>query len=99
MEHFNSDVARKNPRVAIGYFEPGHYCMMVVDGRSDASGGMTLAEMSEFFARIGCKAAFNMDGGATSSLYYGTQRINNTNGKGRECSDFIVVIDEIVGGF
>ena len=99
MEHFNSDVSPKNPRAAIGCFEPGHYCMVVVDGRSDSSRGMTLVEMSEFFAKIGCTAAYNLDGGATTSLYCADERINNTDGKGRECSDFIVVIDEIIGGF
>ena len=33
MSEFNSTVAgRKNPHTAVGYFEPGHYCFVVVDG-------------------------------------------------------------------
>ena len=27
-----------NPRTAIGYYEPGHYCMIVVDGRGESAG-------------------------------------------------------------
>ena len=33
MEEFNTSVANWNPRCAIGYYEPGHYCLVVVDGR------------------------------------------------------------------
>ena len=27
-----------NPRTAIGYYEPGHYCLVVVDGRGESAG-------------------------------------------------------------
>ena len=30
---FNTNVAKRNPRAAIGYYSPGHYCFLVVDGR------------------------------------------------------------------
>jgi len=33
MTEFNSDLTRRNPRSAIGYFEPGHYCFVMVEGR------------------------------------------------------------------
>jgi exopolysaccharide biosynthesis protein len=33
MKKFNSDVNPVNPRSVIGYYEPGHYCFLVVDGR------------------------------------------------------------------
>ena len=31
----------------IGYYEPGHYCFVAVDGRSDKSKGLTMAQLSE----------------------------------------------------
>ena len=44
-----------NPRSALGYYEPGHYCFVMVEGRNGNSKGMTLAQLSEFFASLGCQ--------------------------------------------
>lgn len=99
MTNFNSTVGKRNPRAAIGYFEPGHYCLVVVDGRSDASVGLSLEDLSAFFERVGCKAAYNLDGGATAQMVCGTQLVNNPSGGGRKCSDFVVIMDEIITGF
>ena len=33
-EQFDSSVTNGNPRTAIGYYEPGHYCFITVDGRA-----------------------------------------------------------------
>lgn len=30
-------IEESHPRTAIGYYEPGHYCLLVVDGRKDNS--------------------------------------------------------------
>ncbi len=46
MTEFHSSVNVRNPRTAIGYFAPGHYCFVVVDGRSSESRGVTTAELS-----------------------------------------------------
>ena len=35
----SSTVAQRNPRSAVGYYEPGHYCFVVVDGRQKHSAG------------------------------------------------------------
>jgi len=35
MTKFNTTVARSNPRTAVGYYEPGHYCFVVVGGRHE----------------------------------------------------------------
>ena len=99
MTEFNSSVAPRNPRAAIGYFEPGHYCLVVVDGRTKQSRGLTLEDMSKFFESIGCKAAYNLDGGATAAMVCGTELVSNPSSDGRACSDFVVIVDEIVAGF
>ena len=55
---FNSKVNPANPRSAIGYYEPGHYCFVLVDGRQPGySNGMTLADLSQVFAdsRVHCR--------------------------------------------
>ena len=48
-----SKIADVNPRSAIGYYEPGHYCFVAIDGRSDVSAGMTFVEMSELMEDLG----------------------------------------------
>ena len=38
-------IKESHPRTAIGYYGPGHYCLLVVDGRQpDYSRGMFLEE-------------------------------------------------------
>jgi len=64
-------IRESHPRTAIGYFEPGHYCLLTVDGRQkDYSRGMFLDEMSQLFESLGCKAAYNLDGGHCSFMTF-----------------------------
>ena len=65
-------IRRSHPRTAIGYFEPGHYCLLLVDGRQQNSRGMFLDEMAKVFEDLGCKVAYNLDGGHCS--FYGNER-------------------------
>ena len=81
-----------NPRTAIGYYEPGHYCLVVVDGRGD-SDGMTLPELSELFYSLGCTAAYNLDGGNSSIMVWQDAVINDPSGGGRESSDALVITE------
>lgn len=81
-----------NPRTAIGYYEPGHYCLVVVDGRGqNGSEGLTLTELSNLFASLGCKAAYNLDGGNSSVMVWQNEVANSPSGGGRESSDCIVL--------
>ena len=71
-------IRESHPRTAIGYYEPGHYCFLVVDGRKAGySRGMFLDEMSKVFADLGCKAAYNLDGGHCSFMTLGITIANN----------------------
>ncbi|WP_099469520.1 phosphodiester glycosidase family protein [Konateibacter massiliensis] len=89
------DVSRrlqsKNPRTAIGYYEPGHYCLVTVDGREEDSAGMTLADMSELFEELGCNVAYNLDGGKSSVMTYEGEVVNNPVNGGRQSSDSIII--------
>lgn len=93
MEKFNSKVNPRNPRAALGYYEPGHYCMVAVDGRTEQSAGLSLAQMSALMNYLGCKAAYNLDGGQTAVMVYGNEVVNKPVDNGRPCSDFIMVMD------
>lgn len=57
-------IRESHPRTAIGYYEPGHYCFLTVDGRQPGySRGMFLNEMAALLEQLGCTAAYNLDGG------------------------------------
>jgi exopolysaccharide biosynthesis protein len=85
-------VMEVNPRSAIGYYEPGHYCMVVVDGRqSGYSSGMTLSGLSELFHKLGCTAAYNLDGGKSSAMTFDDSLVNQPSQGGREVSDCIMI--------
>ena len=88
----NGHVSQINPRSAIGYYEPGHYCLIVVDGRqSGYSVGMTLTQFSALFEGLGCSAAYNMDGGKSSVMTFGDSEVNQPSDGGREVSDCIII--------
>lgn len=93
MENFNSDVNKINPRTAIGYYEPGHYCFVVVNGRSDDSPGLTMPDLSKLMKSLGCVRAYNLDGGQTSMMICGGRLVNDAYKGGRECSDAILIVD------
>ena len=81
-----------NPRTAIGYYEPGHYCMLVVDGRGE-SAGISLPDLSQLFYELGCTAAYNLDGGNSSIMVWQSEIINQPSGGGRESSDALLIAE------
>ncbi|MBQ8136892.1 MAG: phosphodiester glycosidase family protein [Clostridia bacterium] len=81
-----------NPRTAIGYYEPGHYCLLVVDGRGE-SAGISLPDLSSLFASLGCRAAYNLDGGNSSIMVWQDAVINQPSGGGRESSDALLIAE------
>ena len=87
-----SRIISANPRTAIGYYEPGHYCQVVADGRGESS-GITLPRLSSLFHDLGCTAAYNLDGGNSSIMVWGDAVINNPSGGGRESSDALVIAE------
>lgn len=87
---FSSQLADRHPRSAIGYYAPGHYCFVVVDGRQKGySVGMRLAELSALFYQLGCKQAYNLDGGATAIMLWNGQVLNKPYKGGRESGDIV----------
>ena len=92
MTEFNSELWRANPRSAIGYYEPGHYCFVQVDGRDkNNSRGMTLEELSLLFEDLGCTAAYNLDGGQSSGFAWMGELLSYPYG--RNVSDIIYIAE------
>ncbi len=95
MTEFNSTLMRANARSAIGYYEPGHYCFVMVDvGNPSKSDGMTLTQLSKLFADLKCKAAFNLDGGHSAEMAFGGKTASKPQDGGRPVSDIVYIPKE-----
>lgn len=88
---FQSRVQPANPRTALGYYEPGHYAFITVDGRSGASAGLTMAQLSQLCADLGMTRAYNMDGGQSSVLLARDGVLNVPFRDGRAVSDILAI--------
>lgn len=76
-----------NPRTAIGIYQPGHYVLLVADGRTSESAGLTLYEMAEFMQELGLSIAYNLDGGGSSTMVFMGEVVNNPTTNGRRISE------------
>ncbi len=76
-----------NPRTAIGVIEPGHYLLIVSDGRTRQSEGLTLMQLADLMQRMGCETAYNLDGGGSSTMVFMGEIINNPTTNGRKITE------------
>ena len=84
-----------NPRTAIGIIDENHYIIIVSDGSTSESQGLSLYEMAEVMKSYGVNTAYNLDGGGSSTMYFNGQVINKptTNGNisERAVSDIVYI--------
>lgn len=84
-----------NPRTAIGIIDSLHYIVVVSDGRTSQSEGLTLYELAQLMKSKGATLAYNLDGGGSSTMYFNGRVVNNptTNGtiKERAVSDIVYI--------
>lgn len=76
-----------NPRTAIGIIDANHYIIVVSDGRTSESKGLSLYQMAEVMKSYGVKTAYNLDGGGSSTLYFNSQVINKPTTGGNKISE------------
>lgn len=80
-EKFQPDIALgRAPRTAIGITPDNHLLMVVVDGRSKDSIGMTLEELANLMISLGATQAMNLDGGGSSTLVIRNLIYNSPSG-------------------
>ena len=95
------EVLYANPRSVLGYYEPGHYCFVQVDGRKTVSAlqsgaknaGMTFDVLAAFMEELGCKAAYNLDGGRSSMLWFVDGLISTPAATNRQIGDILVIAE------
>lgn len=86
-------IRQSHPRTAIGYYEPGHYCLLVVNGRQKSSRGMFLDEMAKVFEDLGCRAAYNLDGGHCSFMDFEGATVSRPYKPKYEITDGIFIME------
>jgi len=90
-----SQSRNSNPRTAIGQISALHYVVIVSDGRTSESEGLSLLELAREFEERGCTTAYNLDGGGSSTMYFNGNIINNpTDGRSsgeRKVSDIVYI--------
>jgi hypothetical protein len=85
-----------NPRTAIGILEPLHYLMVVSDGRTTESRGLSLFRLAELMRDEGCETAYNLDGGGSSTIWFNGKVLNKPTTYGdviaeRTMSDIVYI--------
>lgn len=85
-----------NPRTAIGQISEGHYLLVVSDGRTKESTGLSLRQLAELLQSLGAQIAYNLDGGGSSTMVFQGRVVNNptTNGRSireRSVSDIVYI--------
>ena len=87
-------IKKIHPRTALGYYEPGHYCFVVVDGRQPGySRGMSLPELAQVFEGLGCAAAYNLVGGHTVFMTLENRYVNHSYKPSKTISDCICICE------
>lgn len=87
-EYIPGDIANgRAPRTAVGVKRDGTVLLLVVDGRSFSSSGMTLKELAQYFLRLGAINAVNFDGGGSSEMVVNGSIVNKpSDGRERKVS-------------
>lgn len=76
-----------NPRTAVGMIDTLHYVMVVSDGRTSQSSGLSLYQMAEFLQSIGVTTAYNLDGGGSSTMVFNGTVVNKPTTDGNTISE------------
>ncbi len=87
-----NDIGGRNPRIAVGMVEPGHYIFVCVDGRSDDSVGCKLGVLADICYQAGATEAYNLDGGASAHAYFNGEYIRYSDpDKSRNIYDVLCI--------
>ena len=67
----------RNPRTAVGRRADGTILLVVVDGRNAMAAGLTMFELRQVMAALGCRDAVNLDGGGSTTMVVRGQVVNH----------------------
>lgn len=78
----NLDTSMGEPRTALGQREDGSIVIVVLQGRQVQALGVTPRHLAEIMYKYGCVNAGNLDGGASSDIYFQGEYLNVCNCSG-----------------
>lgn len=73
-------ISMPEPRTAVGQRENGQVLLLIVEGRQVGCVGVDLPTLAEIMHQLGAINATNLDGGASSAMYYRGTLLNRPNG-------------------
>ncbi len=87
---------KSNPRCAIGMINELHYVFVVSNGRLENEKGLSLYELGIYMHDLGCKVAYNLDGGGSATMWFNgkvvnTPVTNGPDGEERRVSDIVYI--------
>ena len=77
-------ICKRHPRTAIAITKGGATLLVVVDGRQEASVGMTPRGLARYLKRMGAVEAVNLDGGGGATMWIAGEGIVNVPSDGNE---------------
>ena len=94
------DNTNQEPRTAIGQRSDGKVVIIVLQGRQLQALGVTCRQLAEIMIDFGCVCASNLDGGASSDLYFQGDYVNvcNTSGGPRPIPTSVLVMPSAPAG-
>lgn len=88
----------REPRCAIGMYEPHHYFLLVAKGRTNDSKGVYLTWLADKMMEKGVVEAMNLDGGGTAALMFMGKMLNKSTNTVRSTSSITGFgVSELVG--
>jgi len=88
-KNYQFDPHQKNPRAGIAQLGTLTYAMVVVNGRTGSSEGVTLAEFASIMEELGAKQAYNLDGGNSATLAFNGEVYNDKPQDERAVTDIL----------
>ena len=87
------DNSQAEPRTAVGQRADGSVVLLNIQGRQASALGVTCRQLAYIMADLGCVDAGNLDGGASSDMYYRGETLNiaNTSGGPRPIPTAVLV--------
>lgn len=79
-DRFNTN---RHPRTAAGRRADGTVILLVADGRNALAAGLTMAELQQIMAALGCRDAVNLDGGGSTTMVVRGAVVNHPSDNGQ----------------
>ncbi len=83
----------RHPRTAVGQLADGRVILVVADGRSNASWGLTNSQLADAMVRLGAVEAMAFDGGGSATMAFDGRVLNRpSDGSERSIADSLQLL-------